>query len=363
MPKIKITFFMLMLALSSTVSYFSACKGSEGNAPPAVKTSLNDSIAAGVNLLTTTTEGKNDGQYFASSRTSLQEAIDLAKRVNAASSFTQEQVNAATFSLRKAMEAYRAAKITPIVAGTLIAYWNFNEGTGETVTDLSSNKFTGVFREGPASKGAGKPAWTADRYNTPNRAIMFDKGANIEVPYNTKLNPKSITIALWIKCTKNQDANRFIGMHAWLGYKFELQSKDYLFFTAHAAKDAKADALYVADDDCGVALPLNEWHHAAVTLTQAKLIFYIDGVKVKENQRDYAETGDMDNISDDPYSLVFGQDVPTSRMAPTEGNYDKDHKIPETWSGFFIGAMDEIRFYNVALTDSQIQNIYEREKP
>lgn len=363
MLKIKITLFMLLLALSSTILYFSACKESDGDTAPAVKKSLNDSITTGVNLLANTTEGKNDGQYPASSRTSLQDAIELAKTVNTISSFTQEQVNAAIVSLHKIMDNYRSAKITPIAPESLIANWSFSEGIGTTVTDISSNKFTGTFMSGPASKGAGTPVWTADRFGVANKAIAFDKGANIVVPYNTKLNPKSITISLWIKCTKNQESNRFIGMHAWLGYKFEMQTKNYLYFTAHSAKDDKADKIYVADDDCGAAVPLNEWHQVAVTLAQAKLVFYIDGVKVKEYQKEYATVGDMDNISDDPYPLVFGQDVPTNTLAPDGTKYDTDHKISEAWSSFFIGSMDEIRFYNVALTDSQIQSIYDREKP
>jgi len=363
MQNLKTTLFMLMAALTSAIIYFSACKSPDKAAPPVVKTSLNDSITAAVNLLANSFEGKNDGQYPAASRASLQAAIDAAKSVSASSSVSQDQANAALVSLRNAMNVYRSAKITPIAPESLIANWTFSEGTGTAVTDISPNKFAGVFKAGPVSKGAGVPAWTADRYNTPNRAIIFDRGANIEVPYSTKLNPKSITIALWIKCAKSQESNRFMGMHSWLGYKFELQSKDYLYFTAHSAKDTKADVLYAADDDCGAAVPLNEWHHVAVTLSQAKLVFYIDGVKVKEGQRDYVEVGDMDNISDDPYPLVFGQDVPTSAMTPTDANYAADHKIPEAWSGFFIGSMDEIRLYNVALTDSQIQSIYEREKP
>lgn len=354
---------MLLVALSSTILYFSACKGPDGDTAPAEKKYLNDSITAAVNLLAHTVEGKNDGQYPASSRTSLQQAIEMAKTVHTTSSFTQEQVNAAVVSLHQVMDNYRSAKITPIAPESLIANWPFNEGTGTTVTDISSNKFAGTFMSGHASKGAGTPAWTADRFGTANQAIAFDKGAHIEVPYNTKLNPKSITISLWIKCTKNQESNRFIGMHAWLGYKFEMQSKNYLYFTAHSAKDDKADKIYAADDDSGVAVPLNEWHQVAVTLAQAKMVFYMDGVKVKEYQNDYATVGDMDNIADDPYPLVFGQDVPANRLAPDDTKYDTDHKIPEAWSSFFIGAMDEIRFYNTALTDSQIQSIYDREKP
>lgn len=345
-------FSMLMAVVVFSGLVLSSCDD-DNDTPPADKTELQAAIDEAQAVLSETEEGVLDGQFPIGSKAILQAAIQAAQNVMQDNSVTQAQVDAAVVSLNKAVEEYLAKEIKPIAESDLIAHWSFNEGTGTTANDNSVNELDGTFKSGHQTWGAGFPEWTTDRYGEANRALKFDKGANIEVPYNTKLNPAQMTIALWVNPAVVDANNRFLGLHSWNGYKFQLQSENYPFFTVNTG-----DAIY--DRDAGVALPVNEWHHIAVTFGGGKTEFYIDGELVKSWDN---TPGEALSISTAPYNLVIGQDFPTDKYAATPDNYDNDKIIPLEWGGYFQGKLDEIRMYKVALTATQIKSIYDREKP
>ena len=140
---------------------------------------------------------------------------------------TQAQVDAAVNSLNAAMDTYEAAVVTPIAEADLIVHYTFNEGTGTTITDMSANELNGIFKNhGPVAWGAGIPEWAEDRNGEAGMALHFDDGGNVEIPYNTKLNPESMTISLWINADEINENNRFLGLQSWVAYKFQLQSAE-----------------------------------------------------------------------------------------------------------------------------------------
>ncbi|HEX5168673.1 MAG TPA: LamG-like jellyroll fold domain-containing protein [Cyclobacteriaceae bacterium] len=350
-PKLTLT-LLLMVALAGLVN-LSSCSDDE-KTPPADKTALTSTIDDADELLANTVEGTNDGEYPAAARAALQSAIDAAEAVEANTAATQAQVDAAKNSLEAAIDTYEAAVITPIAEADLIFHYKFDEGTGTTITDQSANALVGTFKTGHADWGAGYPEWSADRNGDANKAIHFDEGANIEIPYNTKLNPEQMTISLWINADEIRENNRFLGLQSWIAYKFQLQSTNRPFFTVHSSDDAYFDR------DAEIGLPINEWHHIAVTFGGGNMVFYIDGEVAKTWDN---TPGTAMSISGAPYNLVIGQDFPTDQYAPTPDNFDTDHKIPLAWGGYFHGYLDEFRMYKAVLSDSQIQSIYDREKP
>jgi len=345
---------LLTLGWIVLVGLFVTSCGDDDPKTPVSTTVLQDSINVANDLLADTEEGINDGQYSAASRTDLQTAITAAEAVAANTSVTQDEVNNAIVSLHAAMNTYRDAVIAPVAEADLIGHWAFDEGSGATAHDNSANEFNGTFKTGPTGWGAGFPEWANDRNGDAGKAIHFDKGANIEIPYNTNLNPKQLTIALWINADKIDANNRFIGLQSWIAYKFQLQEANRPFATVHSATDQYYDR------DAEVNLPINEWHHIAVTFGGGNMIFYIDGVAVKTWDN---TPGDAMSISGTPYNLVFGQDFPTDQYAATDTNFDNDHKIPLAWGGYFHGLLDEVRIYKSVLTATQIESVYNREKP
>ena len=342
-----------------------SCKDDKDDPIPTDLTALKASITAATEQLSSTEEGKNDGQYPTAARTALQDAINAAQAVVDNTETTQDQADAAKVSLDAAVTTYQGAVITPIAAENLIAHWSFDEGTGATAGDASDNGFDGTFVAGPQwsdEHGGGMPDWVADRSGAAGKAIHFGAdGGSIEVPYNTKLNPAdALTIATWIKSDVIKAGNRFIGLQSWIAYKFELQDLNRPFMTIGW------DGAPAYDRDSGQNLPNAEWHHVVATFGGGHMIFYVDGVMIK----DWDDTPNPAlSIADKPYNLAIGQDFPSDKYCSCNGdNFGKPESdeyqvIPLAWGGHFEGSLDELRMYNIALTESQVGSLYDREKP
>lgn len=362
---------LLMAAMLFTVAIVSCKEDKEDPIPPPDVAALNASITAATTLKNATTEGKNDGQFPVGSKATLDAAIVAAQAVVDNEASTQAQVDAAKVSLDAAITAYQNAVITPIAVEALVAHWSFDEGTGTTAGDASENEFDGSFVAGPMWPvaggdpiGGGMPEWAEDRTGAANKAIYFgETGGSIEVPYNTALNPvDAITVSAWVKSEVIKPGNRFLGLQSWVGYKYELQEGNYPFFSVGHGSDATYDY------DAIVALPNETWHHVAVTYSAAdgKMTFYVDGelTNTDEGLGDEARS-----IADKPYNLVIGQDFPTDKYSLGDGAgfgdpESEDYRvIPLAWGGHFQGSIDELRIYNIALTESQIGSLYDREKP
>ena len=352
------TFFpkqILMLAFAMFVGFVITACDDDDEAPAVDKTELQEAIDAAIDRLATTEEGINDGQFTAEDRAALQSAIDAAEAVIDDASVTQEQVDNAGVALNNAVDAYNESEIAPVAEADLVAHWSFDEGTGTVASDNSANGFDGEFKTGHIDWGAGFPEWAEDRNGEDGKALHFNEGANIEIPYNTNLNPQQMTIALWINADEINENNRFIGLNSWIAYKFQLQTSNVPFYTVSTEPNVYLNF------DAKVALPINEWHHIAVTFGDGKMTFYIDGVMPEGAM--YETPGEAVSISDMPYNLVIGQDFPTDQYAADDSNFEVDHKIPLAWGGYFRGFLDEIRIYKAPLTAAQIETIYNREKP
>lgn len=354
----QVKLFLGMLAVVLFAWALNSCSKSNDAAPVVSKTALNDSIEVATALLAGATEGIQDGQYAVGSKVTLAIAIGEFTELASLTTATQAQVNAATAALGAAMATFRAGKVVPVAASALVAHWGFEEGTGLTTADASANAFNGTLKAGPTQWGAKKPVWISDRHGS-GKALQFNNGASVEVPYNTKLNPTSVTMAAWVRVDTVYANNRFIGLETWMGYKFQLQDGNRPFATI-----ATSTGIY--DRDAAVGIPDDkQWHHLVMTYVDGTETFYIDGVNVKV-WNDVTGTGL--SISATPFNLVLGADYPVDKYCSCDGsNFDNAaspeyHVVPLAWGGHFIGALDEIRIYNTALTASQVTSIYDREK-
>ncbi len=357
--KTKTIRLLLMATALFSVALIAACSDDDDKPKPAEnRVELAATITSAELLIQTTEEGTIEDQFQVGSQEDLQDAIDAATEVFVNAKATQKQVNAANANLTVAINAYMDKKVAPIAASDLIGRWKFDEGTGTTATDDSENGFDGMFKTGSATWGAGTPTWTTDRHGVAGKAIAFDDGANIEVPYNSALNPEEISISVWVSSAEIRADNRFIGLQSWIGYKFQLQGTNRPYFTINTNEGTR-------EEDATVELPLNEWHHLITTFGGGKLRFYIDGELAKE----WDKTGSGASISGKPYNLVFGQDFPTDKYSAGDGaNFDvvgspDYHVIPLAWGGYYHGSLDEIRIYKTVLTSGQVTSIYNNEKP
>jgi hypothetical protein len=353
---------ILMAAAMLGAGLFNSCD-SDDDAAPVVKTELVASVAAANLLLTTSIEGVGTGNYVKGSKAPLEAAVAAAQAVVDDATATQAVVTNATVALAAAVTVYEGQKVVPIDPTNLVGQWTFDELTsvaaGTAVKDYSGKNFNGAIKAGHSTLGSVLPVLTADRYNIAGKALKFDKGANVEIPYNTALNPPAISISVWVKLNATRN-NRFIGLHSWIGYKFEVQDANVPFGTI-----GHTGGSY--DRNGGVTLNNNQWYHLVMTHVAGTMVFYVDGIPVK------TET-DVPNpavsISGKPYNLVLGQDFPTDKyvLVANDANFNNVahadyHVIPLPWGGYLNGSLDEVRIYKTALTASQVTSIYNTEKP
>ncbi len=356
MKKLRFIQFLMIAIITGSLVLFNACDDDDDDVVTVDKTELAAKIQEAENLLETTQEGMAEGQYQPGSKADLQEVIVLSQAVIDNEDATQIQVNNAVVALDAAIDAYEARLVTPIAPEALVGHWTFDEGTGTQAMDFSGNNFNGTLTTGHANWGAGNPEWTADRYGNENQALYFNNGANVEIPFNSQLNPaQAITISLWMKAdeAENPWANNYmVSLNRWNGYKLQLQDAPKVFFTLKALNEG-AEVYYDRDNE-SPTVNLGEWYHVAVTFQDGEMTFYLDGTLIKL----WDNTPGTPIQLDSPVALTIGQDLPTSI-------YSTDDTSPYfvDWGGFFRGVLDEVRIYNTALTETQIAGIYDLEKP
>jgi hypothetical protein len=301
-------------------------------------------------------EGSKPGQYTPGAKHALDSVIGLGESVYNAATYTQQQVNNALNNLARAGTTFSSQLLQEVSKANLMGYWTFSGNPN----DSSGHQHDGLLRTnwtGPSTAivdGATLPQLVSDRFNQPNAADYIYKGATIEVPYSNDLNPKSMTISLWIKTDAISNGGDYMfAMRRWMGYKLNLQTSNFLYFTIYSQDDR-----YFMDDDggSGSAVPIGTWTHAAVTFDNASSTakFYLNGALVKT---DADKTGPPITLST-PYNITIGNEMPKSKYNTTDSSDPDYYYGPD----YFTGTLDDIRFYNAALSDNDILSIYTQEK-
>jgi Concanavalin A-like lectin/glucanases superfamily len=250
-------------------------------------------------------------------------------------------------SLLKAGQQFTTQLLQEVSAANLVAFWKFSGNA----LDSSGNGHDGTLMTGwtgnsaaTAVDGATLPILVPDRFGRPGMAYYFNNGATIVVPYSSALNPQNFTICLWLRRDGTNSNNYMVSLDRWLGYKFQLQGGNLPFLTVNTSTGDHDQ------DDGGTPIDLpNVWRHVAVTFTPGTEKFYIQGKLVQTA----TVTGTPLPVSSS-INLSIGNELP-------KANYNMvNSSDPNYFYGgdFFMGALDDIRFYNTALTDAEILSIY-----
>ncbi len=336
-----------LIAFALLLGAIAACKK---NSSPASYNTNKAALTAAIDSLTTvynsTVDGTKPGDYAVGARAALDSVINLATEVSNSTAYTQQEINNALNNLLAAGVTFSTQLIQQVSAVNLMGYWEFNGNTA----DSSGNGNNGVLQTGwvgtsaaTAVDGGTLPVLVADRFGRPNMAYYFNNGATVKVLYNANLNPQTFTILLWCKADGTNANNYMFSLDRWLGYKFQLQGSNLPFLTVNTSTGDHDQ------DDGGPAVTAGIWTHVAVSFTPGTEKFYIQGKLVA-----------TETVTGTPLTVASTINLSIGNEMPKE-NYNLTNSAdPNYFYGgdYFMGALDEVRFYNTVLTDAQVLSIY-----
>jgi chitodextrinase len=201
----------------------------------------------------------------------------------------------------------------------LVAAYAFDEGTGGSAGDLSGNANNGSI------SGA---TWVPGRFG---QALSFD-GVNDRVAIldsNTLDLTTGMTLEAWVRPTALGTAWRTVL------FKHRNSNATNMMYVLYGNRNTSVPNTEVTVGTSSVKaangtsqIPLNAWSHLAATYDGATLRLYVNGTQVAS----LATTGQIAVSNGDLW--IGGNNV---------------------WGEWFAGLIDEVRVYNRALTDSEIQ--------
>lgn len=217
---------------------------------------------------------------------------------------------------------------------TLVAAYDFDEGTGTTVTDASGNGNTGTVSNTTwivADKSESKFNGSVD--NTPSKpggkygnALVFNGTSSVvTVPNSSSLQlTTGMTLEAWV--------NPSVITNVWRDVIYKGDDNYFLEGTSNTTGSPPAAGGTFGSSNVFTAgmsaLPVNTWTHLTETYDGSTLRLYINGIQVSSR----SQTG---NILTSTYPLQIGGD--------------------SLYGQNFQGMIDEVRIYDTALTQAQIQ--------
>ncbi|MFC1714792.1 LamG domain-containing protein [Candidatus Poribacteria bacterium] len=208
---------------------------------------------------------------------------------------------------------------------TIVGMWLFDDGDGEIVGDSSENGHDGTI--------TGLPTWVDGKFG---EALDVGGGNFVRVPHSEDLTLQSFTVTAWLQ---TQVGGAYIGV---ISKAHDNPTRNY---TLYLRLDSNTASMSIGNeaggnwsDKTGIT-PVNDgdWHHVAIMFdaeTKVGKVF-------------------TDGVQEGQYTVAH--DVP-------QGNADL---VFAAWghgggNGGYIGLLDEIAIFNVALEEADIKRIMEK---
>jgi hypothetical protein len=212
-----------------------------------------------------------------------------------------------------------SSKDFPDINNNLIGYWNFDELSGATFYDSTSNLYNGLL------------------YNDYQRELaivgqgVFYNGLNAYGKSDSILiEPTNETVSFWVRGNKNDQVQTLnlslLHLYNSLGDYLQIQ---YNLITGNIVVTMTGNTITYNFD-----LLDNSDHHIAVTFnySTSQYELFVDGIS-KQTQ--------------------------TFLLSPSTNNYDLYIAVDQGLNEHFKGFIDELRFYSVSLTDDEIEFLYD----
>ena len=193
----------------------------------------------------------------------------------------------------------------------LVSNWKFDEGSGTVATDASGNGNDGTVHDA---------TWTTGKSGD---ALSFDGIDDyVDMGNPSNLQPDNVSLSVWFK-TGATDG--MILRKRLCGYGLQVLSSGEISFWIYNITATKfmATSPKAYNDD--------KWHHAVGVYDGASVKLYLDGILVS--------TASAGTIVYKNGAIAAGRD----------GDFS---------GSYFNGLIDDIRIYNQALNDQQVQYLY-----
>lgn len=241
---------------------------------------------------------------------------------------TAEQL-ASTPQRRRRAEPARTRPREPANDQQLMGYWKFDEADGYVAEDSSGYKNDG-------------DVWATRATGEFGNALFCDSTASHTIVRDDptlQFGTSDFSIELWICPTtlaieSNDARRRFMSKdnypNTWWNLNLTTDGKPFL-------EMVDANKAACANRPNGV-IPANAWTHLVIVVDRAnaKTRYYFNG------------------------KLDSAQDIPPAFRGPLDAE-GGDLSLGSSWQPF-IGLLDEVKIYKRALTESEIQASYEKEK-
>jgi hypothetical protein len=217
--------------------------------------------------------------------------------------------------------------LTSAAKGDLIGWWRFNEGSGDTAMDSSGNNHDGTLN-GTPEWVSGPPGFGGALAFNPDGCIGIDCGV-----FDPTNGTGQFTLALWAFWDGTGEIQHFLTKSN--GWGADTMMFQVELWAANASAD-HTDRVGISYQPVGSIpfslMPQEEWVHLAWTFDGTNARVYLNGVD---------EEG--------PKALSIGPNVD----AMVEIGYNSNR--PTVNERTFHGALDEVRIYDYALTEAEIQ--------
>jgi hypothetical protein len=200
----------------------------------------------------------------------------------------------------------------------LVAAYTFEAGAGTTVADVSASGRTGTMSGGASWTTAGKFG-NALSFNGSSGLVSIADAASLDFT-------SAMTIEAWVRPTTRSNWDTVVMKgYGSTGRAYALYAGDNNGRPAATIRISSSERSTAGSS----ALALNTWSHVAMTYGGGRLRVYVNGVQVAS-------------------SSVSGS-IRTSSDPVTIGG-------STAWGRWFAGQIDEVRIYNRALSQTEIQN-------
>jgi hypothetical protein len=196
----------------------------------------------------------------------------------------------------------------------LMGWWRFDENTGATASDNSTNGNSGTLQGSPL------PSWVTGKYGN---ALQFDGSQNyVQIPDSQSLKPTNITITAWINPTSVSGDT--------------IYSKDFPVCTLRYSEGSPSSPyptfiLTILGTQyeivSSMAITYGAWNYIAATFDGTTMNLYVNG--------QLAATA--------THAGSIGWDTAVATIAKN------------SWGGYGAGIIDEVQIYNRALSATEIQ--------